>query len=83
MTARPVGFFDTASGVVLLVLALSIRLRKEELDTLARIGASRMATCTLLLSEVAMLAALAGAIAVIALIASSRLPADLVLRLAT
>lgn len=70
-------------GVVLLVLALSIRLRKEELDTLARIGASRMATCTLLLSEVAMLAALAGAIAVIALIASSRLPADLVLRLAT
>ncbi len=70
-------------GVVLLVLALSIRLRKEELDTLARIGASRMATGTLLLSEVAMLAALAGAIAVIALIASSRLPADLVLRLAT
>ncbi|MCH2144206.1 MAG: hypothetical protein MK082_03550 [Phycisphaerales bacterium] len=70
-------------GVVLLVLALSIRLRKEELDTLARIGASRGTTLTLLLAEVIMLAALAGVIALIALIASAELPADLVLRLAT
>ena len=70
-------------GVVLLVLALSIRLRQEELDTLARIGASRGTTLTLLLAEVVMLAALAVLVAVLALVASAELPADLVLRLAT
>lgn len=70
-------------GVVLLVLALSIRLRKDELDTLRRIGAPRSATVTLLLAEVVMLAALAGVLATLALLASSALPADLVLRLAT
>jgi putative ABC transport system permease protein len=70
-------------GVILLVLALSIRLRKEEFDTLSRIGASRSTTLTLLLAEVAMLAALATGLAAIALVASASLPADLVLRLAT
>jgi putative ABC transport system permease protein len=70
-------------GVVLLVLALSIRLRKDELDTLRRIGAPRSATITLLLAEVVMLAALACVIAFAALAASTALPADLVLRLAT
>jgi putative ABC transport system permease protein len=77
----------TATGiatlaVVVLVLVLSIRLRHDELETLQRIGASRSATATLLLSEVVLLALFAVAMAFFALWASMALPADLVLRLA-
>lgn len=77
----------TATGiatlaVVALVLVLSIRLRREELETLQRIGAPRSATATLLLSEVVLLALFAVALASLALWASAALPADLVLQLA-
>ena len=77
----------TATGiatlsVVALVLVLSIRLRRDELETLRRIGASRSATATLLLSEVCFLAIFAVALALLAVWASTALPPDLVLRLA-
>ena len=77
----------TATGiatisVVVLVLVLSIRLRREELETLYRIGAPRSATATLLLSEVVLLALFALVLALLALWASTALPPDLVLQLA-
>lgn len=69
-------------AVIVLVLALSIRLRREELDTLRRIGASRATVATMLLAEVLMLAFFACLLAGAALWASTALPPDLVFRLA-
>lgn len=69
-------------GVVLLVLVLSIRLRREELDTLRRIGASHATIATMLLAEVVMLATFACVLAFIAFLASNALPSDLVFKLA-
>ena len=70
-------------AVVALVLALSIRLRRDELDTLSRIGASRGTIGILLLSEVAILVGGAALFALIILWCSFALPDDLVLRLAS
>ena len=69
-------------AVVALVLALSIRLRRDELDTLSRIGAGRSTVGTLLLSEVVILVGGAALFALIVLWCSFALPDDLVLRLA-
>lgn len=69
-------------AMVVLVLALSIRLRREELDTLRRIGASRATVITMLLAEVVMLAFFACILAFAALWASTALPSDLVFQLA-
>lgn len=69
-------------AVIVLVLALSIRLRREELDTLRRIGASATTVGTMLLAEVIMLALFACILALAALWASTALPADLVFQLA-
>ena len=69
-------------AVVALVLALSIRLRRDELDTLSRIGAGRTTIATLLLSEVVILAGGAALFALLVLACSFSLPDDLVLRLA-
>ncbi|MEC8558505.1 MAG: ABC transporter permease [Planctomycetota bacterium] len=69
-------------AVVALVLALSIRLRRDELDTLSRIGAGRATIATLLLSEVVILAGGAALFALLVLACSFSLPDDLVLRLA-
>ena len=69
-------------AVVALVLALSIRLRRDELDTLSRIGAGRSIIGTLLLSEVVILVGGAALFALIVLWCSFALPDDLVLRLA-
>lgn len=69
-------------AVIGLVLVLSVRLRKDELTTLRMIGISRGTYVTLLLSEVVILIVFATIIGLLAVWASSFLPADLVLRLA-
>ena len=76
------GVAPTVGAVVALVLALSIRLRRDELDTLSRIGAGRSIIGTLLLSEVVILVGGAALFALIVLWCSFALPDDLVLRLA-
>jgi putative ABC transport system permease protein len=63
---------------IVLVFALSIRLRARELDTIFRLGCSRLTSVQLLVSEMMIIAVLSGVLVVAALLVVNVYASELV-----